>query len=170
MYILAVLSVICLAAKNPINTISQQLWFHRNTLNISEEGVGATERDYQTTLKMKGVIPIAIFLLAMCQFIFALRGLNGAKEEFKRLQAELASPGKKGDVLFLIDTSSNLSSFNLSIVKRFVRAFLSNLTVRLNTTRVELIPFGTSASRFYDGVSNPSLEKHSCDPFDQLFP
>ena len=61
----------------------------------------------------------------------------------------------------MIDHSGNLSNFDIFNGKdiRGGLNFLTNLTVRLNTTRVELVPFGTTASRFYDGISNPSSEK-----------
>lgn len=112
---------------------------------------------------MKGYFPIAVFLLAMCPFTFAQGDLKGAKAEFTRLQNELTTGANmKSDILFLLDSSGSLGA-NFFIEKNFVTYFLYPITVSYRAARVEVIPFGTFASRYIDGVSNPSFNQHKCN-------
>ena len=111
---------------------------------------------------MKGVFAVVIFILVMGLFTFAQSNLERAKRELKRLRDELADANKESDILFLLDTSGSLSSYEFQSEKRFVESFLNTVTVSLHTTRIEVIPFANTASRYIDGVSAPSLDKHKC--------
>ena len=111
---------------------------------------------------MKGVFAVVVFILVMGLFTFAQTNLERAERELKRLRVELADANKESDILFLLDTSGSLSSYEFQTEKRFVVNFLTTITVSLHTTRIEVIPFATTASRYIDGVSVPSLDKHKC--------
>ena len=111
---------------------------------------------------MKGVFVVVVFILAMGLFTFAQSNLERAKREFKRLRDELADANKESDILFLLDTSGSLSSYEFQTEKRFVESFLNTVTVSLHATRIEVIPFANTASRYIEGVSAPSLDKHKC--------
>ena len=111
---------------------------------------------------MKGVFAVVVFILVMGLFTFAQTNLERAKRELKRLRDELAEANKKSDILFLLDTSGSLSSYEFQTEKRFVESFLNTITVSLHATRIEVIPFADTASRYIDGVSATSLDKHKC--------
>ena len=111
---------------------------------------------------MKGVFAVVVIILVMGLFTFAQSNLERAKRELKRLRDELADANKESDILFLLDTSGSLSSYEFQSEKRFVESFLNTVTVSLHTTRIEVIPFANTASRYIDGVSAPSLDKHKC--------
>ena len=111
---------------------------------------------------MKGVFTVVVFILVMGLFTFAQSNLERAKRELKRLRDELADANKESDILFLLDTSGSLSSYQFQTEKRFVLNFLNTITVSLHATRIEVIPFANTASRYIDGVSVPSLDKHKC--------
>ena len=74
----------------------------------------------------------------------------------------------KSDILFLIDTSFSLSSSDFNEEKKFITNLLNVISVGIEATRVEVIPFGADASIFIDQVSNPSLEKNKCT-FNEKF-
>ena len=111
---------------------------------------------------MKGVFAVVVFILVMGLFTFAQSNLERAKRELTRLRDELADANKKSDILFLLDTSGSLSSYEFQTEKGFVMNFLNTITVSLLATRIEVIPFADTASRYIDGVSAPSLDKHKC--------
>ena len=111
---------------------------------------------------MKGVFAVVVFILVMGLFTFAQSNLERAKRELKRLRDELAGANKKSDILFLLDTSGSLSSYEFQTEKGFVMNFLNTITVSVDATRIEVIPFADTASRYIDGVSAPSLDKHKC--------
>ena len=97
-------------------------------------------------------------------FKFAQSNLDRAKRELKKLRDEVAEANnyKKSDILFLLDSSRSLSSSEFEIEKGFVMNFLNTITVSMEDTRIEVISFAYSASRYVDGVSVPSLDKHKC--------
>ena len=111
---------------------------------------------------MKGVFAVVAFILVMGLFTFAQSNLERAKRELKRLRDELAGANKKSDILFLFDTSGRVSSSECQTQKGFVMNILNTITVSVDSTRIEVIPFADTASRFIDGVSVPSLDKHKC--------
>ena len=111
---------------------------------------------------MKGVFAVVVIILVMSLFTFAQSNLERAKRELTRLRDELADANKKSDILFLLDTSGSLSSNEFHTEKGFVMNFLNTITVSVDATRIEVIPFADTASRYIDGVSAPSLDKHKC--------
>ena len=111
---------------------------------------------------MKGVFAVVVMILVMGLFTFAQSNLERAKRELTRLRDELADANKKSDILFLLDTSGSLSSNEFHTEKGFVMNFLNTITVSVDATRIEVIPFADTASRYIDGVSAPSLDKHKC--------
>ena len=111
---------------------------------------------------MKGVFAVVVFILVMGLFTFAQSNLERAKRELTRLRDELADANKKSDILFLLDTSGSLSFNEFQTEKGFVMSFLNTITVSVHATRIEVIPFADTASRYIDGVSVPSLDKHKC--------
>ena len=119
--------------------------------------------------KMKGAISTVVLLLAISPFAFA-QDLERAKEEFTKLRKELTGTqkNKKSDILFLLDTSGSLSTYDFETEKNFVKSFLNTITVSLQKARVEVIPFGSTASLYIDGISKPSLNKDKCDLIQKL--
>ena len=117
---------------------------------------------------MKGVLSTAVLLLAISPFALAQSDLERAKEVFKRLRDELTGVNKISDILFLLDTTLSMSSSDFDTEKKFVINFLNAITVGMQAARVEVIPFGTRASLYIDGVSSPSLDKDKCDLVQKL--
>ena len=114
---------------------------------------------------MKGVFAVVVFILVMGLFTFAQSNLERAKRELKRLRDEVAGANnyKKSDIVFLLYSSRyGLSSSEFEIEKGFVINFLNTITVSMEDTRIEVISFAYSVSRYVDGVSVPSLDKHKC--------
>ena len=118
--------------------------------------------------KMKVAISIAVLLLAVSPFGFAQSDLERAKQEFTTLRDELRGANKISDILFLLDTSGSLNSSDFDTEKEFVINFLNMITVRMQAARVEVIPFGDTASLYIHGVSNPSLDRNKCYIFLKL--
>jgi len=116
---------------------------------------------------MKAAISTAVLLLAISPFAFAHSDLERAKQEFTTLRDEL-TVNRYSDILFLLDTSGSLDSFGFDTEKEFVINFLNTIPVGMPAARVEVIPFGDTASLYIDGVSNPSLVMNKCDIFQKL--
>lgn len=118
---------------------------------------------------VKGLLLIAIFFLASFQFVSSVDWLDQSKQELKKLRNEfLAYDNRKSDLLFLIDTSGSLWDHDYNEEKKFVTNLLNEISVGMEATRVEVIPFGTTASIFVDYVSAPGLEKTKCT-FNEKF-
>ena len=115
---------------------------------------------------MKAAISTAVLLLAISPFAFAQSYLR-AKQEFINLREQLGT-NKISDILFLLDTSGSVSNYGFEAEKEFVINFLSTITVSFEEARVEVIPFGNTASLYIDGVSNPSSDKDKCDLIQKL--
>ena len=115
---------------------------------------------------MKAAISTAVLLLAISPFAFAQSYLS-AKQEFINLREQLGT-NKISDILFLLDTSGSVSNYGFEAEKEFVINFLSTITVSFEEARVEVIPFGNTASQYIDGVSNPSSDKDKCDLIQKL--
>ena len=114
---------------------------------------------------MKVFLPIALFFLASFEFVSSQDQdwLDVSKTELKRLRNEFLSfDNRKSDILFLIDTSGSLWPHDYNEEKKFVTNLLNEISVGIEATRVEVIPFGLTASIFVDYVSAPSLEKTKC--------
>ena len=116
---------------------------------------------------MKAAISTAVLLLAISPFAFAQNDLESAKQEFTTLRKQLGT-NKISDILFLLDTAGSLSTYDFEAEKEFVINFLSTITVSFEEARVEVIPFGNTASLYIDGVSNPSSDKDKCDLIQKL--
>ena len=117
---------------------------------------------------MKGAISTAVLLLAISPFAFAQSDLERAQQEFTTLREALRSTNKISDILFLLDTSGSVSNYAFEVQKKFVLNFLNTITVSFEEARVEVIPFGNTASLYIDGVSNPSSDKDKCDLIQKL--
>ena len=117
---------------------------------------------------MKVAILTAVLLLAISPLAFAQTDLERAKQVFTRLRDELTGVNKISDILFLLDTSGSLSSSDFVTEKKFVINFLNTLPVGITAARVEVIPFGDTASLYIYGVSNPSSDKDKCDLIQKL--
>ena len=155
------------AANNSINIsfISETVLSSLNTLNISHgHNLYPPASNYHTFSNMIGGVPIVVFLLVTCQFQFVVSDFGW---EIGRLLDELAG-AKKNDILFLIDAFASLSSREFESEKNFIGNFLSAMTVAFDASRVEVIPFADTASRYIDGISNPSFDKHKCDLVEKL--
>ena len=118
--------------------------------------------------KMKAALSTAVLLLAISPFAFAQSDLERAKKEFTTLREALTSTNKISDILFLLDTSGSVSNYGFEAEKEFVINFLSTITVSFEEARVEVIPFGNTASLYIDGVSKPSSDKDKCDLIQKL--
>ena len=116
---------------------------------------------------MKGAISTAVLLLAISPFAFAQSDLESAKQEFTTLRKQLGT-NNISDILFLLDTSASLSTYDFEAEKEFVINFLSTITVSFEEARVEVIPFGSTASLYINGVSKPSSDKDKCDLIQKL--
>ena len=123
----------------------------------------------QTETKMKVVFRIAVCVLMSYQITFAENHLAKARYEFQKLRNKYIE-SDKADILFLIDTSGSLSDSDFYGEKQFVTEFLEKIRVSMEATRVEVIPFGTTASIFIDYVSAPALEKTKCTFYEKLYP
>ena len=117
--------------------------------------------------KMKAAVSTAVLLLAISPFAFAQSDFERAKQEFTTLRKQLGT-NKISDILFLLDTSASLSTYDFEAEKKFVINFLSTITVSFEEARVAVIPFGNTASLYIDGVSNPSSDKDKCDLIQKL--
>ena len=118
---------------------------------------------------MEVILLLSAFLLATCPFALSQSGdLEKAKIEFTKLRNEVASSNAKNDILFLLDTSGSLWDSDFDKEKQFVINFLNMLSVNMDDTRVEVIPFGNTASRYIDQVSNPASTKNKCTLKEKL--
>ena len=113
--------------------------------------------------KVNVFLCIASLLLLSFQFVSSQDWLEVSKTELKRLRNEFLSfDNRKSDLLFLLDTSGSLSRANFQEEKKFVGNLLNEISVGMEATRVEVIPFGSSASIFVDYVSVPASTKTKC--------
>ena len=119
--------------------------------------------------KIKVFLCFAVFFFGICQFVSSQDWLDVSKTELLKLRNQFLSfENKKSDILFLIDTSGSLSGNDFNEEKKFVTNLLNEISVGMEATRVEVIPFGERATRFIDYVSIPSLDKTKCT-FNEKF-
>ena len=149
-------------------TVQNSSEFYKYSIKFRTVTVYVQLRATTNLWKMKVAISTAVLLLAISPLAFAQSDLERAKQEFTRLRDELTGANKISDILFLLDTSGHLNSSDFDTEKKFVVNFLNTITVRMQAARVEVIPFGARASRYIDGVSNPSLDKDKCDLVQKL--
>ena len=118
---------------------------------------------------MSAFLYMAISFLASSRIVISQDWLNISETELLKLRNEHNSyDNQKSDLLFLIDTSGSLSSSDFSEEKKFITNLLNVISVGMEATRVEVIPFGTSASIFIDQVSSPEITKNKCT-FNEKF-
>lgn len=125
----------------------------------------------QTMGKMKGFFPVAVFLLMNFQFVTAQDWLKVSKQELKDLRNKLSKTGFDqgvSDIVFLLDTSGSLYSSDFEKEKKFVMNLLNEISVDMQATRVEVIPFGSTASKFITQISLPEVTKNKCT-FNEKF-
>ena len=112
---------------------------------------------------------IAFFVLINFQFVIAQDWLQVSKDEILDLRDEIYNfADAKSDIVFLIDTSGSLSSSDFDEEKKFITNFLNEISVGMQATRVEVIPFGSSASQFITQISDPQNTKNMCS-FNENF-
>lgn len=116
-------------------------------------------------------LPIAVILLINFQFVTAQDWLQVSKEELLKLRNELSRTGfenSMSDIVFLVDTSESLSDDDYNEEAKFVSNLLNEISVANDATRVEVIPFGTTASQFITQISDPATTKNKCT-FNEKF-
>lgn len=121
---------------------------------------------------MEGIrvfLPIAVFILVNVQFVTGQDWLQVSKEELLALRNEVLSfDNSISDLVFLVDTSSSLSSSDYDEEITFVTNLINEISVDMQATRVEVIPFGSTASQFITQISDPDLSKNKCT-FNEKF-
>ena len=110
--------------------------------------------------KTKVILRLAVFFLVSFAHV-SQSFVENSKIEFTKLRNEYVA-NDKADILFLIDSSGSLSRSDFDAEKQFVTDFLRKIRVTMEATRVEVIPFGTTARRFLDQVSSPTSTKNKC--------
>lgn len=120
--------------------------------------------------KMKIFLPVAVLLLLNFQFpVTAQDWLKVSKDQLLILRNEVYSfENSVSDIVFLVDTSGSLSTSNFNEEKKFVMNLLNVISVGLQATRVEVIPFGETASQFITQISAPQITKNKCT-FNEKF-
>ncbi|KAL9972183.1 hypothetical protein ACROYT_G018440 [Oculina patagonica] len=117
-------------------------------------------------------LPIVVFLLINVQFVTSQDWLERSKEELINLRNEIHTfDNSISDIVFLVDASGSLSNGNFNQEKAFVRNLLNEISVGMQATRVEVIPFASTASKFITQISAPAVTKNKCtfnDEFDTL--
>ena len=112
---------------------------------------------------------ISVFLLGNSWTGLCQDWLKVSETQLLKLRNEHNSYNhSKSDILFLIDTSYSLSDSDFVEEKKFITNLLNVISVGMEATRVEVIPFGFSASIFIDQVSKPDLGKNKCT-FNEKF-
>ena len=123
---------------------------------------------------MKVFLFLAVFFLAHFKIAFSQNQdwLNASETQLKILRDQHSVynsyDNQKADLLFLLDVSGSLTSSDFNKEKKFVTNLLNEISVGSEATRVEVIPFGETASRFIQQISTPSLTKNKCT-FNDLF-
>jgi len=122
--------------------------------------------------KMKVFLPVAVFLLMNFQFVTTQDWLKVSKEQLKILRDQVSgSHGfyqQQADLVFLVDTSGSLWTSDFNEEKKFVMNLLNEMSVGLQATRVEVIPFGSTATKFITQISAPDVTKNKCT-FNERF-
>lgn len=121
--------------------------------------------------KMKVFLAIAVLVLVKFQFVTAQDWLKISKAEILKLRNSLSKTGfdnSKSDIVFLVDTSGSLWPNDFNEEKKFVMNLLNDISVGMQATRVEVIPFGSTASKFITQISDPQSTKNKCT-FNEKF-
>ena len=113
--------------------------------------------------------PVVLLFLSFLQFITAQDWLKVSKQELLDLRNSVnAFESKKSDIVFLVDTSGSLYRSEFDEEKKFVMNLLNEMSVGMQANRVEVIPFGTSATKFITQISDPKPTKNKCT-FNEIF-
>ena len=124
---------------------------------------------YTAMGRMKVYIPFVLLLLAHFQFVTAQDWLKVSKDEILALRNSVNSfESKKSDLVFLVDTSGSLYTSDFNEEKKFVMNLLNEMSVGMQANRVEVIPFGNTATKFIDQISVPQPTKNKCT-FNEKF-
>ncbi|XP_068719978.1 sushi, von Willebrand factor type A, EGF and pentraxin domain-containing protein 1-like [Montipora capricornis] len=120
---------------------------------------------------MKAFLYVSLSLLTIFEVVLSqnVDWLKVSETELLKLRGEHLN--QKSDIFFLIDTSGSLSGSDFNEEKKFVTNLLNEIRVSNGGTRVEVIPFGTTASIYIDQISSASLMKNKCTfnaKFNQL--
>ena len=108
-------------------------------------------------------LPVVVFILVNVHFIAGQDWLDISKEELLELRNEVRSFNNSiSDLVFLVDTSGSLSTSDYNEEITFVTNLLNEISVAMQATRVEVIPFGSTASRFITQISSPDGSKNKC--------
>ena len=127
---------------------------------------------------MKVFLFLAVFCFAHFKIAFSQNQdwLDVSQTELKILRDNFSVYGynedanRKADLLFLIDTSGSLSGSEFNEEKKFITNLLNEISVGYEATRVEVIPFGSTASRFIQQISAPDRTKNKCTFNEQFNP
>uniref|UniRef100_A0A6P8IYU7 Sushi, von Willebrand factor type A, EGF and pentraxin domain-containing protein 1-like n=1 Tax=Actinia tenebrosa TaxID=6105 RepID=A0A6P8IYU7_ACTTE len=114
-------------------------------------------------LLLRGVLPGTLILLET----FSVDWLSIALKDIIRLRGSILL-NQKADILFLIDSSGSLGGHQFGYEKKFIKNLLNEIVVGYSATRVEVIPFSNSASRFIRFISDPKSTNNKCY-FNQRF-
>lgn len=118
---------------------------------------------------MRVFLLIAAFILVNVQFLTGQDWLQVSKEELLALRDEVVSfENSVSDLVFLVDTSGSLSTSDFNEEVTFVTNLLNEISVDMQATRVEVIPFGSTASQFITQISDPAVSKNKCT-FNEQF-
>jgi len=113
--------------------------------------------------------PLFVLLLTILQTTLSIDWLQKSKEELVKLRGAFSN--QKADILFLVDSSGSLSSYDFQKEKKFIDNLLNVISVSYEATRVEVIPFQTNAYRFIKFISEPGKGNNKCyfkEKFGQL--
>ena len=116
--------------------------------------------------KMKIFLAIVVFILVNFQFITGQDWLDISKEELLALRSSFNN--SVSDLVFLVDTSGSLTTSEYNEEITFVTNLLNEISVAMQATRVEVIPFGTTASQFITQISSPDPSKNKCTFNDEF--
>ena len=112
--------------------------------------------------KIRVYFPFVVFILVNVQFITGQDWLDISKEALLDLRNALTYDNSISDLVFLVDTSGSLSASDYDEEITFVTNLLNEISVDMQATRVEVIPFGRTASQFITQISSPDSSKNKC--------
>lgn len=112
-----------------------------------------------------------LLILGICFLLpvtFSLDWLPKAKKDILKLRGAIFE-NQKADIIFLLDSSGSLLPREFGHEIRFINNLLNKISVGYEATRVEVIPFSNSASRYIKFISEPGRAKNKCY-FNKKFP
>ena len=117
---------------------------------------------------MNAFLSFVLSLSAISRIVLSqsVNWLDVSETELKKLRGQHLD--QKSDIFFLIDASGSLSTHNFNEEKKFITNLLNEMSVANDATRVEVIPFGSTASIFIDQISVAAATKNKCT-FNEKF-